>query len=59
MSYPGSDDVETPEADAVEQATSAQPDDDGDADIRTDRGVEAPEWDADGERIVALEDDYR
>jgi hypothetical protein len=65
MTYPESIDLETPEADAAEQATSAHLEEDTDTD--TDGGAstalddETPEWDAQEQRrVVELEDDeYR
>ncbi|MEV4346534.1 hypothetical protein AB0J83_18880 [Actinoplanes sp. NPDC049596] len=59
MTYPGSDDLEAPEADAAEQATVAYLDDDGD-DLTPALSDETPEWDAQEQsRSVQLEDDYR
>ena len=59
MTYPDDLDLETPEADAAEQATSARLED-GDGDTGTTLDVEAPEWDAQEQRrVVELEDDYR
>jgi hypothetical protein len=50
-------DIEAPAADAVEQATVANPAD-GEPEIY--RGLEADEWDAlEQARIVDLDDDYR
>lgn len=50
MTYPENIDLETPEADAAEQAASARPEDDVD---ETEPSAD------DQDRIVALEDDYR
>jgi hypothetical protein len=54
-------DVETPEADAVEQALDAEPsdeDDSGGAGAVSD-DIEAPEWDVQEQSIpVPLDDDY-
>lgn len=67
MSYPGETELETPEADAAEQAMSAF-DDDTDQDEYDDRGFdedeqdpEAPEWDVQEQRQVVEteDDDYR
>jgi hypothetical protein len=59
MTYPERIDLETPEADAAEQAFSARLDDEDDR-IERSRDVEAPEWDASEQsRIVDLDDDYR
>ncbi|MEU8816503.1 hypothetical protein [Actinoplanes sp. NPDC048796] len=59
MTYPGSDDLEAPEADAAEQAADAFLDDDGD-DPAPALGDETPEWDAQEQsRSVRLEDEYR
>ena len=60
MTYPENIDLETPEADAAEQAFSTRPDGDSDQ-IERSRDVEAPDWDANEQnRIVDLEDDdYR
>jgi hypothetical protein len=49
MTYPDSLDLETPEADAVEQATSARLEDDTDDYSDVD----------DSDRVVELEDEYR
>ena len=58
MTYPGSGDLEAPEADVAEQATSAFRDDDEDGSPSLD--TEAPEWDAhEQSRVVPMEDDYR
>ena len=62
MTYPDNDDLERPEADAAEQATSAFPDEDDDAaeDAEPVLDDEAPEWDAQEQRqVVRLEDEYR
>jgi hypothetical protein len=62
MTYPGNGrDLEAPEADAVEQATAADPswDDDPEASPATSP-LEASEWDAQEQgRTVPVEDDYR
>jgi hypothetical protein len=59
MTYPEDLDLETPEADAAEQATSARPEDD-DRDETAALTDETPEWDAQEQRrVVDLEDDYR
>jgi len=52
-------DLEAPEADVSEQATPAEPDDDGrDDPVRT--GAEVPEADAvEQSRALAGDDDYR
>ena len=59
MTYPESIDLETPETDAAEQATSARLEEGAD----TDGGAlddETPEWDAQEQRrVVELEDEYR
>jgi hypothetical protein len=59
MTYPENIDLETPEADAAEQATSARLEDDTEV---TEPALddETPEWDAQEQsRVVELEDDYR
>jgi hypothetical protein len=57
MSYPESFDA--PEADAAEQATTADPLDTQDDEILS-ADIEAPEWDAQEQsREVPMEDDYR
>jgi hypothetical protein len=60
MTYPDNIDLETPEADAAEQAASARFDEDNDQ-AEPSSDVEAPEWDArEQSRVVDLEDDgYR
>lgn len=63
MSYPSNEhDLETPEADAAEQATEADPgwhDEDREA-AEAPSAIEASEWDAQEQsRIVKMEDDYR
>ena len=59
MTYPEHIDLETPEADAAEQAASARLEDDGTEDTAY-LNDEAPEWDArEQHRVVELEDDYR
>jgi hypothetical protein len=56
MTYPDNIDLETPEADAAEQATSARLEEDAEPSL----DAEAPEWDArEQSRVVELEDDYR
>ncbi|WP_203818207.1 hypothetical protein [Paractinoplanes ferrugineus] len=57
MTYPENINLETPEADAAEQAVSARLDQDTEPSL----DVEAPEWDArEQSRTVELEDDdYR
>ena len=62
MTYPENErDLETPEVDAAEQATLADPswaDESDDPPVTSD--IEAPEWDAQEQgRIVHLDDDYR
>jgi hypothetical protein len=58
MTYPENIDLETPEADAAEQATSASLEEG--ADTTTALDDETPEWDAQEQgRVVELEDDYR
>ncbi|WP_169789805.1 hypothetical protein [Actinoplanes subtropicus] len=58
MTYPDEIDLETPEADAAEQATSARLEEDTDTPTALDD--ETPEWDAQEQhRVVELEDDYR
>jgi hypothetical protein len=62
MTYPENIDLETPEADAAEQATSARLEDDTDTDVDTTAALddETPEWDAhEQSRVVELEDEYR
>ena len=61
MTYPEHIDQETPEADAVEQAAGALPDDEaGEETEGTVDDIEAPEWDArEQHRTVDLDDDYR
>ncbi|MCU7728261.1 hypothetical protein ODJ79_31480 [Actinoplanes sp. KI2] len=64
MTYPENIDLETPEADAAEQATSARLEDDTDSDTAADTTAalddETPEWDAQEQsRVVELEDEYR
>lgn len=60
MTYPDNDDLERPEADAAEQATSAFPDDEDTDEAAPLLDDEAPEWDAQEQRqVVQLEDDYR
>ncbi len=60
MTYPENFDLETPEADAAEQATSARLEDDIDTDTEPALDDETPEWDAQEQRrIVELEDEYR
>jgi hypothetical protein len=58
MTYPDNLDLETPEADAAEQATSARLEE-SDVDERA-LADETPEWDGrEQSRIVELEDEYR
>jgi hypothetical protein len=60
MTYPEKIDLETPEADAAEQATSAHLEADTDTGTSTSLDDETPEWDAQEQRrVVELEDDYR
>jgi hypothetical protein len=62
MTYPERIDLETPEADAAEQATSARLEEDTDTGdgASTSLDDEAPEWDAQEQRrVVELEDEYR
>ena len=60
MTYPENIDLETPEADAAEQATSARLEEDTDTGTMTSLDDEAPEWDAQEQRrVVELEDEYR
>ena len=59
MTYPENLDLETPEADAAEQATSARLEED-DLEETASLDDETPEWDArEQHRVVDLEDDYR
>ena len=59
MTYPENLDLETPEADAAEQAATARPEEDSEV-TEPDLDDEAPEWDAQEQRrIVEVEDDYR
>ncbi|MFI5893382.1 hypothetical protein ACIA5D_25070 [Actinoplanes sp. NPDC051513] len=59
MTYPDDIDMETPEADAAEQATTARLEED-DSEPTTTLDDEIPEWDAQEQhRVVDLEDDYR
>jgi len=59
MTYPDDIDLETPEADAAEQATSARPEE-GDGEAGTTLDDEVPEWDArEQQQVVELEDEYR
>jgi hypothetical protein len=58
MSYPES--FEAPEADAAEQAATADPLDSSQDDEILSDDIEAPEWDAQEQsREVPMEDDYR
>ena len=60
MTYPEKIGLETPEADAAEQATSARLEEDTDTGTMTSLDDEAPEWDAQEQRrVVELEDEYR
>jgi len=63
MTYPDNErDLETPEADAAEQATPADPgslDDDGGPEP-VSSSIEVPEWDAmEQRRVVPIDDDDR
>jgi hypothetical protein len=60
MTYPEHElDPETPEADAAEQATLADPGSD-ESEPPPARSLEAPEWDSwEQGRVVPLEDDDR
>jgi hypothetical protein len=61
MTHPDELDLEAPEADAAEQATPAEPDDDeqGGAGVGP-VGLETPEWDAQEQSIpVPVDEDYR
>ena len=59
MTYPDRADIETPEADAAEQAQDAYPSDDTVAG-EPSLDDEAPEWDAQEQRqAVPQDDDYR
>ncbi|HEX5199777.1 hypothetical protein ACFQS1_28430 [Paractinoplanes rhizophilus] len=60
MTYPDDDiDLEAPEADAAEQATTARLEEGDDEPIPA-VDDETPEWDAqEQQRVVELEDDYR
>jgi hypothetical protein len=54
---PDERDPEAPAADAVEQATPANP---ADERVEVHRGLEVDEWDAvEQARVVELDDDYR
>ncbi|WP_433299757.1 hypothetical protein ACQP2F_00740 [Actinoplanes sp. CA-030573] len=58
MTYPENLDLETPEADAAEQATTARLEENTDDTPLLDG--EVPEWDAQEQhRVVELEDEYR
>ena len=60
MTYPEKIGLETPEADAAEQATSARLEEDTDTGPGTALDDETPEWDAQEQRrVVELEDEYR
>ena len=64
MTYPEKIGLETPEADAAEQATSARPEEgdgeEGDGEAGTTLDDEVPEWDArEQQQVVELEDEYR
>lgn len=53
-------DPEAPEADAAEQATLAEPDDDEEGEDMPSLSLEAPEWDAQEQAMrVPFDDDYR
>ncbi|MEV6599129.1 hypothetical protein AB0M36_20065 [Actinoplanes sp. NPDC051346] len=57
MTYPNDASLETPEADAVEQATEAVP---GRFDSEDTEVAAGGEWNgSEQDRIVELEDDYR
>ncbi|WP_433372868.1 hypothetical protein ACQPZX_00650 [Actinoplanes sp. CA-142083] len=59
MTYPDDIDMETPEADAAEQATTARLEE-NDGEPATTLDDETPEWDAQEQhRVVELEDEYR
>ncbi len=61
MTRPEDLDMEAPEADAAEQATLAEPDDDEQPGASYGSvGVETPEWDAQEQAMpVPVDDDYR
>jgi hypothetical protein len=62
MTYPDNErDLETPEADAAEQATPADPGSLDDSEPEpASSSIEAPEWDAlEQRRVVQLDDDDR
>jgi hypothetical protein len=60
MTYPENIDLETPEADAAEQAASARLEDDGLDEGSATLDDETPAWDAqEQQRVVEFEDDYR
>ncbi|MFI1992569.1 hypothetical protein [Actinoplanes sp. NPDC020271] len=52
-------DLETPEVDAAEQAVSAVPAWQDEEPVPGPASAEAGEWDAEENRIVAFDDDYR
>lgn len=54
-------DLETPEVDAAEQAVNAVPawQDDDSGETPVSASAEAGDWDAEENRIVAFDDDYR
>jgi len=59
MSQPENLDIEAPEADAAEQATSADRIEDGPDVVTVSDSIEAPEWDAlEQATPVPVEDDY-
>jgi hypothetical protein len=61
MTYPQNVDLETPEADAAEQATTAAADAVDEDDPAPSLDIEAPEWDAQeqAQTIDYDDDDYR
>jgi hypothetical protein len=60
MTHPKNVDLEAPEADVAEQMLDAEPDEDGEDEVRAPNSIEAPEWDAlEQARSVRLDDDYR
>jgi hypothetical protein len=64
MTYPENEvDLETPEVDAAEQATIADPsqvDDDAEQQPAAPVSLDASDWDAqEQQRVVPLEDEYR
>ncbi|HET6531908.1 MAG TPA: hypothetical protein VFH03_15060 [Actinoplanes sp.] len=60
MTRPEDLDMEAPEADAAEQATLAEPDDEQPGASYGSVGLETPEWDAQEQAMpVPVDDDYR